>query len=58
MGRIGMQLLLGRIRGAYSGEPRDVVLSPTPVVRRSSGPAMVDEGKARPALRAPNEANL
>jgi LacI family transcriptional regulator len=58
MGRIGMGLLLERIRGAYSGDPRDVVLSPTLVMRRSSGPAAAEDGKPHPALPVGNEANL
>ena len=37
MGRIAMGLLLERIKGQYKGEPRDVVLSPSLVVRQSCG---------------------
>jgi LacI family transcriptional regulator len=37
LGRIAMGLLLDRINGKYSGEPRDVVLSPSLVVRESCG---------------------
>lgn len=46
MGRIAMGLLLDRINGAYSGESRDVILSPSLVVRHSSGPAAVQEPRS------------
>lgn len=37
MGRLAAQLLLERIGGAYAGTPRDVVVSPRLIVRRSAG---------------------
>jgi DNA-binding LacI/PurR family transcriptional regulator len=46
MGRIAMGLLLDRISGAYSGESRDVILSPSLVVRYSFGPAAVEEPRS------------
>jgi LacI family transcriptional regulator len=42
MGRIAMGLLLERINQRYLGEPRDVVLSPKLVVRRSCGATLQD----------------
>ena len=42
MGRIAMGLLLERINQRYLGEPRDVVLSPKLVVRRSCGATLRD----------------
>jgi LacI family transcriptional regulator len=37
MGTIAMQLLLERIAGSFTGAPRDIVLSPRLLVRRSCG---------------------
>jgi LacI family transcriptional regulator len=48
MGTIAMQLLLERISGTFRGEPREVILAPKLLVRRSCGASAagsVSDGK-------------
>lgn len=44
MGRQVASLLIERIRGTYTGEPREIVLPAQLVIRRSCGARLADEG--------------